>query len=142
VLSREQRSLIDRMGKLPLLGQLGPAERRALATAGQQVTLPDHWSFVHERTPADACYIVLSGEARVLVHGQEVARVGEGELIGEAALLEAGLRTATVTACGPIELLRLDYTTLARLLQSHPHLHQSLLDSYNRHHTLASTAEG
>jgi CRP/FNR family transcriptional regulator, cyclic AMP receptor protein len=43
-------------------------------------------------------FLIESGEARVSVDGEERRVLGAGDYFGEVALLDAGLRTATVTA--------------------------------------------
>jgi CRP/FNR family transcriptional regulator, cyclic AMP receptor protein len=43
-------------------------------------------------------FLIESGEARVSVDGEERRVIGAGDYFGEVALLDAGLRTATVTA--------------------------------------------
>jgi CRP/FNR family transcriptional regulator, cyclic AMP receptor protein len=43
-------------------------------------------------------FVIESGEARVTVDGEERRVLGAGDFFGEVALLDAGLRTATVTA--------------------------------------------
>jgi CRP-like cAMP-binding protein len=43
-------------------------------------------------------FVIESGEAVVTVEGEERRTLGAGDWFGEIALLDAGLRTATVTA--------------------------------------------
>src|SRR5450631_1659012 len=52
---------------------------------------------IHEQTPSDACYILLSGEVGVYVGQDRIAVLGPGEVIGESALRRGKLRSATVT---------------------------------------------
>lgn len=48
--------------------------------------------------PADAAYLVIEGRCEVRQGDGPIAEVGEGEIFGEAALLEGGARTASVVA--------------------------------------------
>jgi CRP/FNR family transcriptional regulator, cyclic AMP receptor protein len=43
-------------------------------------------------------FVIESGKAKVTVHGKERAVLGPGSYFGEIALIDDGLRTATVTA--------------------------------------------
>ena len=43
-------------------------------------------------------FVIESGEVRVTVDGEERRVLGHGEYFGEVTLLDAGLRTATITA--------------------------------------------
>src|SRR6476620_6929100 len=44
------------------------------------------WPLIHEQTPADACYILLSGEVGVYVGQDRIAVLGPGEVVGESVL--------------------------------------------------------
>ena len=73
--------------------------------AGQEVTVPERWSFIWENTPGDRAYLLLDGQASVLVGGEQIAELGPGDLVGEVALRSRRLRTAAVTATTPLTLL-------------------------------------
>jgi serine/threonine-protein kinase len=48
--------------------------------------------------PADAAFFIIDGECEVSQNGGPIATLGPGDCFGESALVEGGLRTATVTA--------------------------------------------
>ena len=52
----------------------------------------------------DKLYLVLDGVLAVDVDGEPVAEIGPGAVVGERALLEGGLRTATLRALTPIRV--------------------------------------
>jgi serine/threonine-protein kinase len=54
--------------------------------------------------PADAAYFIVDGECEVSQNGGPIATLGPGESFGEAALVEGGFRTATVTATSVVTL--------------------------------------
>lgn len=53
---------------------------------------------VRQGDPGRELYLVLDGLAEVAVDGTVLGQVGPGAVLGERALLEGGVRTATVTA--------------------------------------------
>jgi class 3 adenylate cyclase len=63
---------------------------------------------------ADACWLILSGQAEIVANGKSIAFREAGELLGEQALLTTllgkkwGLRSADIVARGPLQLLRFD----------------------------------
>lgn len=130
--TREDRELVQQMAQLPLFRGISTRDLIQVCQLGQHLDLPDGWTFVHERTPADACYLILHGQVRVVRGGQEVARLGPGELVGERAMVEHCLRSASVSAVGRVELLRLGYPELCRLLDDQPRLRDCVLASYRR----------
>jgi SAM-dependent methyltransferase len=71
---------------------------------------------VAEGDPGTDAFVILSGKAAVSRHGDEVAVLGPGEIFGEMAAVSAGVRTATVTAATPVELLLIDPPGLAEVL--------------------------
>ncbi|MET0560088.1 MAG: cyclic nucleotide-binding domain-containing protein [Gaiellaceae bacterium] len=71
-----------------MAGKLIP-ERRALE--------PDE-TLVEQGTPGDELYLVLDGVLGVDVDGEDIAEIGPGAIVGEKALLEGGVRTASLRA--------------------------------------------
>lgn len=135
-MSREKRELADRLSRLPSLSALSHGDLTALADAGDVVTLPDGWAFVHEGTPADAAYILLEGEANVLMGRTIIASLAAGAIIGEMAYLDGGQRHATVATHGRVTAMRLNYDKLGPLLQKSPML-KGVLRAVDREHRQA-----
>ena len=52
-----------------------------------------------------ALFLIEAGSADVSVHGEKVAAVGPGDLVGEAAVLVSGRRTASVVATSPLRAI-------------------------------------
>jgi len=126
VVNREKKELADELGKLPSLASATPDDLEALAEAGDVVTLPDQWAFVHEGTPADAAYILLSGEANVIMGRAIVASLAAGAIIGEMAYMDGGQRHATVSTHGRVRAMRINYDKLTPLLDKRPALRDVL----------------
>ena len=72
-----------------------PEEIARISASGTRVTLPEGWAPISEKTGADKAYIILNGTVSVRAHGDEVAQLGAGDIVGEAAILNHSLRTAT-----------------------------------------------
>ena len=73
---------------------------------------------VRQGDPGDTMYVVLKGTFDVLVDGQKVASLAQGEHFGELALVDEAPRSATITASTDGELLTIErdalraYTTM------------------------------
>jgi CRP-like cAMP-binding protein len=78
----------------------------------------------HQGDPGDAAYVVLSGDADVLIDTpsgeQKVAAVEPNSIVGEIAILCDVARTATVRAASPIEALRIRKEHFVQLLSENP----------------------
>src|SRR4029077_8302475 len=97
--------------KIPLLSFM-PSDVRDLVMASfVEVTFPFGTEIVHEGDESDFFYVLVSGRARVVKteQGEEVQlnTLGAGDSFGEGALLERGLRTATVRASTEVKAMRL-----------------------------------
>ena len=104
-----------------------------LVRAARHESKSTPWPLIHENTPSDACYILLSGEAGVYIGRDLVATVGPGEVIGESALRRGKLRAATVTTTGPAEVLRIERDDLTELLDAIPALRETIDATVTRH---------
>src|SRR3546814_12465422 len=80
-------------------------ELELLHAHGTRVTVPQGWSLMWERTPADKTYLIVAGEVAIRRNNVEVARLGPGDVVGEMAVVNQKLRTATVVAATPPEVI-------------------------------------
>ena len=70
-----------------------------------------------EGKPGGESFIIVVGEASVLLRDRSLARLTAGEFFGEMAVLTPGRpRSATVTAITPMRLLVLDPRSVASLI--------------------------
>ena len=91
--------------RLDTFADASDADLRRIAEAGILVTVPKDWSLMWERTPADKTYVVLAGELVVRRDKEVVGHLAAGDIVGEVAIVERRLRTATVVATTPLEVL-------------------------------------
>ncbi|MGV3564533.1 MAG: Crp/Fnr family transcriptional regulator [Nocardioides sp.] len=103
-----------------------PQEIAKISSAGTRVTLPEGWAPISEKTGADKAYIILSGTVSVRQHGKEIAQVGEGDIVGEAAILNHSLRSASIVALTPLELIHFTPEQLNRLAVEMPKFAEQL----------------
>ena len=88
--------------------------------AGTRFTLPADWSPIQEKTGADKAYIILSGEASVRRKGDEIARLGPGDIFGEAAIVHHSLRSASIVTLTKVEVIHFSREQLEQLRQDMP----------------------
>jgi len=103
-----------------------PQEIATISASGTRVNLPNGWSPIWEDTPPDKAYIILSGTVSVRRDGQEIAQCGPGDIIGEAAIIGHSLRTASIVALTPLELIHLSAEALTRLAVEMPSFQAAL----------------
>ncbi len=81
-------------------------------------------ALVEQGQPGDELYLLLDGVLSVEAQGEPVAELGPGALLGERAVLEGGLRTATLRAVTPCWVAvapgdAIDNAALAELSEGH-----------------------
>ncbi len=103
-----------------------PEEIARISASGTRVTLPEGWAPISESTGADKAYVILDGAVSVRSRGKEVAELGPGDIVGEAAILNHSLRTATIVALTPLELIHFTKEQLDRLAVEMPAFHDAL----------------
>jgi CRP-like cAMP-binding protein len=77
---------------------------------------------------AFALYAIVSGSARVIVRGSPEIRLVEGDVFGEASLLDEGKRQADVRAETALMTLRVEKAALDRVVEEHPSVGDALFD--------------
>lgn len=122
-----KRRMVDcTLARVPLLGQLLPMERLALANLLQ----PGHFSrgdlIMRQGEPADALYLIESGQVVVEQSGQTIASLGEGDFFGEMSLLTSTPHRADVRALTPTDVLVLPGVDFHELIEERPDLEAQL----------------
>lgn len=135
----EQQVDAARLREFPTFAKFSDEDVRRLVHAAHHTSTSGPWPLILERTPSDACYILLSGEAAVYVGRNRVAVVGPGEVIGESALRRGRLRNATVTTTGKAEVLHIARDDLDVLLQHIPALRDTMDATVAKHMPAAVT---
>ncbi|MGH3557637.1 MAG: Crp/Fnr family transcriptional regulator [Mycobacterium sp.] len=115
-IEQEYQEVARRLREFATFAKFSDNDLQRIVRAAHRTSTSGPWPLIHEQTPSDACYILLSGEAGVYVGQDRVAVVGPGEVIGESALRRGKLRNATVTTTGKAEVLHVARDDLARLL--------------------------
>jgi CRP-like cAMP-binding protein len=72
-------------------------------------------------------FVILDGEAVITIGGVEIARVGAGSIVGEMAVLDGAMRSATVIAATPMRVLALSGPELEELLSQVPKVTRRVL---------------
>lgn len=124
---RDVHELASRLAALDAFADCTVADLDAVAGGGQAVPIPAQWPLIQEGTPADRCYIVLEGQARVTRLGEPLATLGPGAVFGEVGLARTRLRNATVVSQTEMLVLCLPYAVLAPLAARRPRIAAAIL---------------
>ena len=129
----DKRKLVDTLSGYATFADCDRGDVGALVDAGGPFTLPAGWPLVQEGIPADACYVLTSGSARVFHQRRQIAEIGEGDLVGELAFFDGGQRQATVTSSSRVSGLRVENEALRAVLDRRPKLAEAFRAVYDAH---------
>lgn len=72
------------------------------------VEFPSGTVLFTEKDLADVMYVVIEGEVEVTLHGEPLGAEGPGGIIGEMAMINATIRSASATTLTKVKLARLN----------------------------------
>jgi CRP/FNR family cyclic AMP-dependent transcriptional regulator len=110
----------EQLQRLNRLEALSDADLATVIAAGRHLHLPADWALFSEQTPADKAYLIVDGEVSVRRGGAEVAQLGPGDVIGEVAIVEHKLRTASVVSLTPLEVIHFTRESVEQLIEQVP----------------------
>lgn len=115
---------VEVLRKIPLFAKIEPARLKLLAFTSEHLEFMPGEALCRQGEPGDAAFIVLSGEAEVLVQTSQgemrVASIGRHDIVGEIAILCDIPRTASVVATQPLTALRVSKDGFFNLIGQFP----------------------
>jgi CRP/FNR family transcriptional regulator, cyclic AMP receptor protein len=116
----------ERIVKVPLFEGLSDRDVAAVANKLEErdVHVGEHLS--SEGGEGYFFFVIESGKAEVVKHGENVAELGPGDFFGEGAIFRARRRTATVTATEPGTVFAMFGADFAKLAADIPEIHERI----------------
>jgi len=123
---------IELLRRVSLFSELSPSELEKIARVAVPRSYQAGSIILREGDPGDTCYILRSGEARVVrqhADGRAITltNLGPGEIFGELAMFDGEVRSATVEAVDDVRAVAILAGDLKRLLAEHPEIAVKLL---------------
>jgi CRP/FNR family transcriptional regulator, cyclic AMP receptor protein len=110
--------------RVPFFAEIEPAKLKLLAFTSERVGFDPGKLIVRQGDPADAAYLIIDGEAEVIVATAAgpatVATLGANEIFGEIAILCNMPRNATVRAKNRLIALRISKEPFMRMVREFP----------------------
>ena len=130
-------SVVETLRGVPLFAQLGPDELSRVAGAARERTYPKNSVILFEDDPGDALYVVVSGQVKVVLIGEDGREVilsvlGDGDFFGEMSLIDDEPRSAHVIAMDDAALIVLRRDDFQQALEDHPRIALGLLRALSR----------
>ncbi|MBM85950.1 MAG: cyclic nucleotide-binding protein [Rhodospirillaceae bacterium] len=117
---------VEFLRNIPLFSKVDPTKLKLLAFASERLAYNDDQILFHQGDNGDAAFIIMEGNAAVLIDTEngaiEVARLKKGDVVGEIAILCNVPRTATVQAKGQLTTLKVKEDTFFQLVTEFPQI--------------------
>ncbi len=104
-----------RLTAIPIFSELSEAEANRLAAFATETSAAEGQILMKEGDYSVELIAIEEGTADVIQHGEKIASLKAGDLIGEMGLLEHRPRNADVIATSPMRLIKLTHWEIRRM---------------------------
>ena len=122
---------VEAMREVPMFRNVDPKQLKMFAFMGETLSYRAGERVFEKGDEGDAAYIIIDGEVDVLVPTDQgeasVAVLKAKEIFGEMAVLCDQKRSSAIAAKTDLTTLRLDRTTILKLLQEFPDIALELI---------------
>ena len=120
-------NLVETLSRLSLFADLAYPQVEALAHTFTEEVFAEGQRVIREGMAGGGFYVILEGEASVVVAGQERARLTRGDFFGEISILTDDLPTADVAATTILRCLTIPNNELKALMLRQPNVMYRIL---------------
>ena len=124
--------LADAIAGMTLFADLPAAQLEGVTHAFEERFFPEGERILRQGIRGSAFYIILDGEASVLVDGEARATLGRGDFFGEVSILLGDPPVADVVALRPLRCLVIDGPSVQPFLLAHPPVMYRMLQAQAR----------
>ncbi|HSJ92640.1 MAG TPA: cyclic nucleotide-binding domain-containing protein [Gaiellaceae bacterium] len=110
----------ETLGRLALFADLSRPQVEAIAHTFEEEMFPEGQRVLRQGFSGSNLYVILDGEAAVVIDGKERTRLGRGEFFGEASTLLGTAPTADVVATTGLRCLVVPASELEGFLMAYP----------------------
>jgi CRP/FNR family transcriptional regulator, cyclic AMP receptor protein len=130
---------VELLQRVPLFAGLKPRELERLSSSFKEHTFSEGEMAISEGESGSRFYVIESGEAVVIVHGDERARLGPGDYFGDVAIIDRGERSASIKATSDLKCYGLTFWDFRPLVESDARIAWPLLQDMAKRLRAAET---
>jgi len=123
------RAPVDALRQVPLFADLDDRDLERLADRFQERSFSEGEMIVEEGATGTSFFVLAEGNASVSVGGEMRASLAPGDHFGEMAILEQGVRSASVTAATDVRSYFLAPWEFRPFIEEHPEIAWKLLQT-------------
>ena len=87
----------EMLKKVPLFAHCSTTSLESVTSNTDEVDVEKGRTLIKQGQPSDTFYVLLDGEADVVIGGEHRRSLGPGDFFGEISMLDRGPATATIT---------------------------------------------
>jgi CRP/FNR family cyclic AMP-dependent transcriptional regulator len=120
---------VELLRTVPLFARCSKRELTAIAAEADELDVAVGRALTVEGQSGREFVVLVSGSAEVRRKGRRINTLGDGDFLGEIALLTGVPRTATVTTTAPCHLLILTDRAFRRVTQAMPSVGEKVVQA-------------
>jgi CRP-like cAMP-binding protein len=124
--------IADAIAGMTLFADLATPQLMGVASQFEEAFFPQGAKVLRQGISGSAFYVIMDGEAAVVVDGDQRATLGRGEFFGEVSILLGDPPTADVIATRPLRCIVLPGTAIETFLVEHPKVMFRMLQAQAR----------
>jgi CRP-like cAMP-binding protein len=113
-------NLVEALARLSLFADLTHPQLEVLAHSFNEEMFAEGQRVIRQNMPGSGFYVILEGEASVMIDGEERARLRRGDFVGEISILTDEPPTADVVAMTMLRCLAIPDTELKSFMVGQP----------------------
>jgi CRP-like cAMP-binding protein len=118
---------VDALGRVDLFQGLAPKDLAQVADMTKERNFAVGQSITEEGETGGRFFILIEGQADVVIGDDVVNSLRAGDSFGEISLIDGQPRTATIVARSPVRTLSLSSWNFRPLLKEHPSIAEGVL---------------
>jgi CRP-like cAMP-binding protein len=127
-----QEEIVDALAGMTLFSDMSTPELQGVAHSFDERYFPAGERVIRQDLTGSAFYIILDGEAQIVVDGTPRATLGRGEFFGEVSVLLGEPPVADVVALRPLRCLVIPGPQVEGFLVAHPRVMFRMLQAQAR----------
>jgi CRP-like cAMP-binding protein len=127
-----REEIADALAGMTLFADLSTPQLLGVASRFEEAFFPEAARILRQGLTGSAFYVILDGEAAVVVDGEQRATLGRGEFFGEVSILLGEPPTADVVALRPLRCIVLAGASIEQFLVDHPRVMYRMLQAQSR----------
>ena len=112
--------------RIPLFADASDEELKKVAAFAQAKEVAEGTELVSEGGFSRELFAIEDGTAEVSREGETLAKLSQGDVFGEAGMLDDDMRSATVTATSRLKLISMGHFEVKRLKKDAPEVYAKI----------------